>query len=216
MIFKGIDLFAKASLNTIHMWDASTGIDKYVLRSHIDEVTCLEVSHSNEFALTGSRDSTVIMWQIRTGKVHYKFTGHDSGVRCIWIRSDDRYMACLTFSNTIHIWDLKRCKKAVTYNTNTAGDVTCVVVTVQHYIVFGTSSGELHIKLWSPDTGDVTDLGSLLGQSSGVTSMGLTCDGSLLVSAYNDPYVIVWHLKTMEPLYHIKKVIKSLFYFVRT
>ena len=209
VIFKGIDPFAKSSLNKIHVWDATTGLDKFILQDHSNEVTCIEVSHSNQFAFTGSQDSTVIMWKIQTGKVHHKFTGHDSGVCRIWIRPDDHYMVCLTFYNMIHVWDIKQCKKVFVYNTNTAGDVTCAVLTPQNILLFGTSCGELHLKLWSPDSGDVSDLGSLLEQSSGVTNVALSDDGTLLASAYDDPYVIVWHLKTMEPLYQIEKVIKT-------
>ncbi|XP_033644515.1 NACHT domain- and WD repeat-containing protein 1-like [Asterias rubens] len=205
VIFKGIDPFAKSSLNKIHVWDATTGLDKFILQDHSNEVTCIEVSHSNQFAFTGSQDSTVIMWKIQTGKVHHKFTGHDSGVCRIWIRPDDHYMVCLTFYNMIHVWDIKQCKKVFVYNTNTAGDVTCAVLTPQNILLFGTSCGELHLKLWSPDSGDVSDLGSLLEQSSGVTNVALSDDGTLLASAYDDPYVIVWHLKTMEPLYQIEK-----------
>ncbi|XP_038066823.1 NACHT domain- and WD repeat-containing protein 1-like [Patiria miniata] len=205
VIFKGIDPFAKTSVHNIHVWDATTGMDKYTLQHHSEEVTCLAVSHSDEFAFTGSQDATVVMWRIRTGKIHHTFTGHDAGIRDVYIRADDRYMACLTCEGGLYIWDLKQLKKVATCDPSAdLGEVTCVALTCRHEILLGTSSGVVLVRQWSPDSGETMDLGSLTGQSSEVAGLALTCDGTLLASAYDVPYVIVWHLKSMEKLYQFK------------
>ena len=48
--------------NTAKLWDAGTGKEVLTLKGHSQEVTCVGISVSGRYVVTGSRDGTAVVW----------------------------------------------------------------------------------------------------------------------------------------------------------
>jgi ribosomal RNA-processing protein 9 len=93
-------------------------------KGHRLPATCVALSESEEFAITGSKDAGLIRWDVETGKKVTKFPGrmkrktddedslaaiggHSDEVLCCALSSDDRYLATGGRDNLINIWDVR-------------------------------------------------------------------------------------------------------------
>ncbi|GFY70831.1 NACHT domain-and WD repeat-containing protein 1 [Trichonephila inaurata madagascariensis] len=54
-----------------------------VLTGHKNRITCLHLTLSGRWLISGSKDSEIIIWEMETGSIAHKFSHHTSGVQCV-------------------------------------------------------------------------------------------------------------------------------------
>ena len=82
------------------------------LRGHSGQVTCLAISHSGKYVVSGQSSlgkATVIIWDYESGSVLHRLDLHKLSVSCIAISSDEKYVATYGGPDdlTIAVWDLE-------------------------------------------------------------------------------------------------------------
>ena len=53
---------------TVHVWDATSGKDKFTLAEHIDKVTSVAFHPDGKLLASGSADKIVRLWNLANGK----------------------------------------------------------------------------------------------------------------------------------------------------
>ena len=93
------------SSGDITVLDAITGVCKFVLSNHTDEVNSLVFSLDGAFLVSGSDDKTINLWDIQTGGVVKTFHGHTELVSSVSISLDCAVIASGSYDHTIRLWD---------------------------------------------------------------------------------------------------------------
>lgn len=103
------------------VWEAKTGILRYTLKGHTNEVSDVAVSPDGTIIATGSLDRTAIFWNANTGEEVYAFKPEpitritpnnkkivsDIVIHSIAFSPDGKWFAAATRPNVIHIWDVQ-------------------------------------------------------------------------------------------------------------
>eukprot|EP00966_Prymnesium_polylepis_P150362 3473112-Prymnesium_polylepis.2 len=132
------------------------------LRGHDDTVTCLTLSPSGKWVVSGQNgdNSDVIVWDFETKAEVYRFQEHDNGVMAVELSDDERFL--LTVGN-------EKDKKLVVWDMLTGCIVVCKsnLKTLQHCACWGgrkkdakgrettqyqiATGGPGHVTYWSLD-----------------------------------------------------------------
>ncbi|CAM2109087.1 unnamed protein product [Caretta caretta] len=83
----------------------------FPLEMHRCKVTCLETSHGEQWALSGSEDSLQCLWDLELCQwehemCYYKQTSFLKGIQCACFSKDDKYLYTGSFDHSITVWDV--------------------------------------------------------------------------------------------------------------
>ncbi|XP_053869348.1 NACHT domain- and WD repeat-containing protein 1 [Malaclemys terrapin pileata] len=83
----------------------------FPLEMHRCIVTCLETSHGEQWALSGSEDSLQCLWDLELCQwehemCYYKQTSFLKGIQCACFSKDDKYVYTGSFDHSITVWDV--------------------------------------------------------------------------------------------------------------
>ncbi|XP_067417779.1 NACHT domain- and WD repeat-containing protein 1 [Emydura macquarii macquarii] len=83
----------------------------FPLEVHRCKVTCLEASHGEQWALSGSEDSLQCLWDLELCQwehemCYYKQTSFLKGIQCACFSKDDKYLYTGSLDHSITIWDV--------------------------------------------------------------------------------------------------------------
>lgn len=84
----------------------------FITEGHSNHISCVEISNSCNFLLTGSSDTTIRMWNLNTLSQKFVFRGHKHCVTTLAITKNEKLAISGSDDFTIIIWDIKkRCLK---------------------------------------------------------------------------------------------------------
>jgi hypothetical protein len=208
---------------TARVWDVRKGLATHILRSHADRVTSIAFSPDGSLLATGSRDRTIKLWDTQSWRELRTLIGHQGFVWTLSFDPDGRRLASGSWDGTARVWDVVGQGAPIVLDHNgrvsvvafsrdgrllaVSGDREARTwVAKDGYRVALTFSGASIVAIrgelvYSADAdqairirslkGDVKS--TLFGHAADVTSLAVSIDGHLLVSASEDGTVKIWH-----------------------
>jgi WD40 repeat protein len=196
------------------LWDVASSemIDEPFLE-HTSEVRSVAFAPDGQTVASGGVDQTIIIWDIETGgsittlgpdnpDTTEEQEGHASAVYSVVFSPDGTILASGSGDNTILLW-----------NVNTGELVVDPLIGHESWImslafspdgrILASGSADEHIHFWSPTSGE--SFGTFTGHRDYVRSLVFNQEeilldqtpyqaGSLLLSASDDGYVLLWDL----------------------
>lgn len=140
--------------NSIHIWDASTGVRLVTYSGHTTAVSRLGWSPdgrsiaSGTYSLGGQSDCSVHVWDTFTGQLLLRYTGHTDAVNAVIWSPDGTRVASASQDGTVQIWNPFTGKGYLTYHGHLAG-VEAVDWSPDGQLI-ASGSGDRTVQLWSP------------------------------------------------------------------
>ncbi|NXK54800.1 NWD1 protein, partial [Chauna torquata] len=83
----------------------------FPLEGHRSQISCLESSHGEQWALSGAEDSLQCLWDLESCQqehkmCYYKPTSLLKGIHCACFSHDDKYLYTGSLDQTITVWDV--------------------------------------------------------------------------------------------------------------
>jgi len=201
----GAALASGGSDSTVRLWDVKSWREMATLRGHLQMVLCLAYSPDGKFLVSGSRDDTAILWDLATGEKKLTLAGHTDGVNCVAFSPDGRWVVtgCGRFVNkpaNVSLWDASTGELVASQPGHT-GSVRAIAFSADGSLL-ATGSSDGTVRLWDldPDSGQVTEVETLLGHLDLVTSLAFSPDGKTLASGSNDRTIKLWNVAGRQEL----------------
>lgn len=82
--------------------------DQAFLRGHDDQVTCLAMSSSGRFIVSGQRgdNADVIVWDFESRRIMYRLQEHDVGVQIVTLSADERFLLSVGMDKKMVVYDM--------------------------------------------------------------------------------------------------------------
>ncbi|OMJ84366.1 hypothetical protein SteCoe_14517 [Stentor coeruleus] len=183
----------------LQVWDIK---EKYIqgeLQGHLKEIKCVTISKDNQFAVTGSSDSTVKVWNLSSRQQIANFKGHLKEVRTVVITNDNQFVISGSEDLTIKVWNLqsKILEKEFTGHANFINAIA--ISSDNKFIVSGSS--DKTIKVWN--LYEKQKEINLLGHNDTVVCIAISNDNQYIVTGSREKTIRVWNLSK-------KKIIRAL------
>jgi WD40 repeat protein/DNA-binding SARP family transcriptional activator len=183
---------ATASLGTVFIWDALSGVKVRTLVGHTGAVEALTWSRSGEYLATGGQDRTVRIWDAHTGEMVQILRGHSGAVLSATWSADDSHIVTASADQTARIWDVQNGEELLSLQGHSDRVNASVYSPDGDFIM--TASSDHTARLWQAGGGEL--LRVLEGHPSQVWSAAWSPDGSLVATAGNDGVVSLWDPQT--------------------
>lgn len=175
----------------------------FVRNVHRLPVTCVAISPTGKYLISGGKDGRLAKYEFPSGKKmqvareHKKVKGseeappgHTSGVACIAFSSDGKYLASCDGSNIVFIWDPEKLEIVHRF-TGHRGPVTGVVFRRSTYTLYSCSEDRA-VKVW--DAAEQCYVESLFGHQEKITSIDSLIRERALTAGGRDSTVRVWKI----------------------
>lgn len=190
----------------IQIWQVhSTAARLRSLPGHRGGVSCLEYSSRGNVLASAGYDGTIKLWNAATGDLIRTFvdpqiaTGHEGIVRCISFSPDGQLLASGGEDRTVKLWNVAAGNLMRVLEGHTG---TVNAVKFSHGGAFVISGGsDKALKVWSVDTGELIDQMDTL-HSEAITTLDVSTDGQILVSADETGKIAVSHLNLRDLFAH--------------
>ncbi|MBI1915194.1 MAG: hypothetical protein HYS12_10715 [Planctomycetes bacterium] len=100
------NLYVPGEDNTVRIWEAATGKEVRVLKSHGGEVHSVAFSPHGKRVLSCGRDGTVSLWDVNSGKETAVLRGHTLFAEQVVFLPDGRRALSASFDRTVCLWEL--------------------------------------------------------------------------------------------------------------
>ena len=191
---------------TARLWDFVEQTEIGVLDAHAGPVTNVAFVGDGLRALTTSDDKTVILWDLKTLKPLKRLIGHGHKVMGLAVSADGRLAATGSWDKTVRLWDLALGKETLVIRHSSPINAVAFTAGGKH-VAAGDHDGK--IRVWDVETGRIQ--GTLEGHAMGITQIGVSPDGTQLLSASIDETLRLWNLKTMSEIKAFKEKRQSEF-----
>ncbi|MEO1428006.1 MAG: WD40 repeat domain-containing protein [Cyanobacteria bacterium J06633_8] len=207
-------LIASGSRGEIKLWNLKNGDSIATLSEYpwlrtgfVDEINYLAFSPDGQTLASGGADSTIKMWHLGAKDLIDIMHKHNGIVRCVAFTLDGRMLATGGDDRKILFWDITERQVAVSLSLED---------TAAHSLIFSKNAKILvtgsyrKIKVWRISTKkqisclDIELQHCITGHSHIVSSLAMTKDTKILVSASKDKTIKIWHLKTGELIRTLK------------
>jgi WD40 repeat protein len=92
----------------VHVWDATTGKARHILRGDTTQVMCLAFSPDERLLATGGIDKRVRLWDVETGLEVATYRGHSSLIMAVSFSGDGKRLRSLDNRFNLKLWDATR------------------------------------------------------------------------------------------------------------
>lgn len=174
---------------TVRLWDAATGLERYNLRGHQGPVDVIVFSSDGKLIASGSRDKTVKLWNVTTGTALHTLRGHEAKITTIVFLPDDRLLASASKDKSeVKLWNVMAGTECQTLGPfDDYGDPLALSSNGK---LLATRAFNRTIMVWDTDTGDELQR---FQDHEMVNSVAISPDGKLLVSGSFET-VTMWHI----------------------
>jgi pre-rRNA-processing protein IPI3 len=220
----GMYLAAGSYDGKISLWELTTGdLVGYIANAHYKQVTAIRFTGDSTCFVSGSNDSSIRVWMISSvvknlnPSSKYLFTEHSLPITDLYCTSSlfstTRLFSCSS-DTSLKVYDLS--SGSVLTSFSFPEPVTTITVNTTQTIVFvGSSCG----KIYRIDLNTISDsslktintdfinntMNDVIGKgyfhhTKSINGLSLSIDESLLVSGSDDGKVVVWDIKSLQPL----------------
>jgi hypothetical protein len=184
---------------SIHIWDATTGVEQRVITSGGGVAYGVAFSPDVTQIVGGYEDGSVRLWDVGSGRQIAQFSGHTAAVRGVAFSPDGARILSGSEDETARVWDVQ--SRTATTLEGHEHRVIGVGFSPDGESV-ATASDDGTARLWDPDNGIET-----LQLSSGGTELraaAFSPDGRLLATPATDGSVRIWNLDTGEQIHALR------------
>jgi guanine nucleotide-binding protein subunit beta-2-like 1 protein len=164
------------------------------LHGHSHFISDVVLSSDNNFAITGSWDTTLRLWDLNAGKTTHRFVGHTKDVLSVTVSPDNRQIISAGRDRSIKLWNtLAECKYTFDEQKSHSDWISAVRFTPVTKEPLVLSSGwDGTVKLW--DQTNMQFKSDLTGHTNCVNGLTVSPDGNFCASGGKDCQVIIWGL----------------------
>jgi WD40 repeat protein len=190
------NLLAAAWGKSIIGWDPRTGEQRFVWQADGDINALSGFFDDGNKIATGQQtpDSAVKVWDVAAGKPVADFPAARSRIRYLAAAPDGKTLAALFAIDKIRLWDVATGGLGKEVDQQ-QGMYTNLVFVDNKTIAFGGASGQKDDKIYLVNVDSHRITHRLEGHTDSITSLAVTSDGTVLVSAATDHTIKVWDLK---------------------
>lgn len=182
------------------IWDI-WGKKKAKLIGHEDEISCITLTPSGKYAITGSKDKTVRIWNTVTGNCIACLYGHADTITAIAISLDESLIATGCLDNRVYLWDSSTgdCIKILEGHTDI---ISCIALSsFGDYVISGGGEHDKSVRCWDTKTGDCI---KELEHEDAIASIAISIDNKFIITSSLDDSLKVWKTDTWDPITKIK------------
>ncbi|ORX90253.1 WD40 repeat-like protein [Basidiobolus meristosporus CBS 931.73] len=182
----------------VKIFDSRKGSLIHNFGGSIQSVMCVDFSYTDDMVLGTSNDNSTRLWSTSTGRLKMTLTGHIGKVFSARFNGDSSRVISGSHDRTIKIWDLHRgyCVRTI-FSFSSCNDV-CLADSDGSTIVSGHLDN--NVRIWDARSGKcIKDLGGI--HQAQITSVGVTPDGSKMLTSSRDNTLKLVDLKNYETLH---------------
>ncbi|KXL50878.1 MAG: hypothetical protein FE78DRAFT_66524 [Acidomyces sp. 'richmondensis'] len=169
-------------VNTVLLWDASSGAACQTLEGLTAEITAIAFSPDGKTLASASYDQTVKLWDPILGSVKQRLKEHSGPVIIITFSPHGKRLASASRERTVRLWDTSLGTVLQTIQGHSNG-VKAIVWSLDGKRLAATCHNST-VLLWDADSDRVFQ--TFKGHSGSVSAIAFSPDGKTLVSASND------------------------------
>ena len=123
---------------------------------------------------------------------------HTNKLQDITVSLDEKYMASVDLDGVIKFWEVSTGRLYQTFSHS--GAVSVVISSDNRYVI--SASLDQSLKVWDVESGLLYK--TLEKHTGALSCISLSPDGKKMVSGDQDGYVVLWEMKTLQPVYMFK------------
>jgi WD40 repeat protein len=177
---------------TVRVWDATTGVQRHIMRGHEDWVWSVTFSPNGQLIASGSDDRTARVWDASTGAERHIMHGHESGVLSVAFSRNSQLIVSGSRDKTVRVWDASTGAERHIMHGHKSEVYSVAFSPNGHFIVSG--SDDKTVRVWDATTG--TERHIVHGHKGVVSSVAFSPDGQSIVSGSQDKTARVWDATT--------------------
>ncbi|XP_066285694.1 NACHT domain- and WD repeat-containing protein 1-like [Branchiostoma lanceolatum] len=174
----------------VNVWDIESGRLQFTLKGHEGAVSCLAVSHDNQYIITGAEDNTIKMWGTETGELKNTFSHHTDHLTCLKVTQDGRIVSG-SKDTTLSVIDIENGEVVHRLEGHSHPVYSLAITSDGKYAVSGSDKV---VKLWDLSNG--REVHHLQGHYGIVDCVGVTSDNKVIVSGARDEHLNVWDFES--------------------
>eukprot|EP00058_Branchiostoma_floridae_P009028 XP_002594516.1 hypothetical protein BRAFLDRAFT_124973 [Branchiostoma floridae] len=174
----------------VNVWDIESGQLQFTLTGHEGAVSCLAVSHDNQYIITGAEDNTIKMWSTETGELKNTFSHHTDHLTCLRVTQDGRIVSG-SKDTTLSVIDMENGEVVHRLEGHSHPVYSLTITSDGRYAVSGSDKV---VKLW--DLSEGKEVHHLQGHYGIVDCVGVTSDNKVIVSGARDEHLNVWDFQS--------------------
>ncbi|RPJ20454.1 MAG: WD40 repeat domain-containing protein, partial [Chloroflexi bacterium] len=181
--------------NNIHMWDAETGKQLFMMIGHTDSIIGVGFNPDGSWLATSGADRKLKVWEAATGRELFALTGHTGEVYASDFSPDGSQLATSSTDGTVRIWDLSPSHESLTISAHGSSGQLAFNMDGSRLATINDKEG---IKLWDAHSG--SELMSLPDTGSNIGDLLFSPDGTRIFRAADDSKVKIWDPATGSEL----------------
>jgi small GTP-binding protein len=190
--------------NTVRIWDLLSGQLYATLPGHIGDVCGVAVTDDAKRIVSASVDMTIRVWDGETNSCLHELRGHTGAVFGVAISSNGEVAVSASQDKTLKVWNLVAGRCVATLEGHTSPVYSVATTPDFRIVVSGSAAGipgekitpsqmwDNDVRVWDMTSG--TCIGRLRGHSRGIFGLGLTGDGTRVVSGSFSDGLQLWDI----------------------
>ena len=177
------------------------GKARRALTGHSHFIQDVVLSSDNNFALTGSWDTSMRLWDLNAGRTTYQFRGHSKDVMSVTMSPDNRQIISASRDKTLKLWNtLAECKYTFDESQGHTDWVSSVRFTPTTKDALIVSAGwDRQVKVWRQDNLQLKV--SLIGHTNCINAVTISPNGHYCASGGKDNIALMWDLQESKQSY---------------
>jgi WD40 repeat protein len=175
---------------------AQSQIPKLTMQGHSNDVMAIAFSSDGKTLASSSIDKTVILWDTQTGQIKQRFTKHTRWVWSLALSSDDTTVASAGYDSEVWVWDAQTGQPRQQLKPH----LSSLAFIEKGKVLLGAKGTSLYTwntQNWKRDR-------KPSAHTEPIYVITLSGDGNLIASGDMGGTIIIWDIKSWQPVQKIK------------
>jgi WD40 repeat protein len=177
------------------------------IKGHKDTLYDACLSPNGEMLATCSYDREINLWDIKTGKLVRTLTGHNGAIYQLAFLNDGSVLASASADATVKLWSVKTGERLDTLGQPESEQ--CAVAFTPDGTAVVAGGADRQLRLWqfvSRERPEINPLKfSRTAHDSSIVKLGISPNGSKLVSASEGRELVLWDVADLTPIHRFEK-----------